>query len=282
MKLLRVGPLGAERPALLDGGGALRDLSQHVPEIDRAWLESGGIDTLRRLNVEDLPRLDPPPRIGCPVARVGKMVCVGLNYRDHAAETGQQVPSEPIIFMKATTAIQGPNDVVVIPPGSIKTDWEVELAVIIGRRASRIRLEEARDHIAGYCIANDLSERAYQMERGGQWVKGKSCDTFGPLGPWLVTADELPESLHLRMWLEVNGQRLQNGSTRTMIFGVHFLVHYISQFMTLEAGDVISTGTPPGVGMGLKPPRFLGPGDVIKVGIEGLGLQEQRVVAHGS
>jgi len=280
MKLLRIGAPDHELPALIDDTGVLRDLSQHVAHIDGAWLAAGGIAQVQQLKIEDLPRIDSSPRVGCPVARVGKMICVGLNYRDHAAETGQPVPGEPIIFMKATSAIQGPNDAVVIPSGSVKTDWEVELAVVIGRRARRIRHDQALDHIAGYCIANDVSEREYQLERGGQWVKGKSCDTFGPLGPWLVTPDELPNPVHLRMWLEVNGERFQNGSTRTMIFDAPFLVHYISQFMTLEAGDVISTGTPPGVGMGLKPPRFLRAGDVMTLGIEGLGRQQQRVVAE--
>jgi 2,4-didehydro-3-deoxy-L-rhamnonate hydrolase len=280
MKLLRVGTPQRELPALIDDAGVLRDLSQHVRDIDGNWLASQGIDQLRRLKVEDLPRIDSSPRLGCPITRVGKFVCVGLNYRDHAAEAGQPVPSEPIIFMKATSAIQGPNDVIVIPPGSTKTDWEVELAVVIGRRARRIGHAQALEYIAGYCIANDVSERAFQLERGGQWVKGKSCDTFGPLGPWLVTPDELPDSLHLHMWLEVNGKRFQNGSTRTMIFDAPYLVHYISQFMTLDAGDVISTGTPPGVGMGQKPPRFLRDGDIVTLGIEGLGEQRQRVVAE--
>jgi 2,4-didehydro-3-deoxy-L-rhamnonate hydrolase len=280
MKLLRIGAPGHELPALLDDANVLRDLSRHIPQIDGAWLASDGIARLRGLNIETLPRVDSALRIGCPVARVGKFICVGLNYSDHAAEAALPVPSEPIIFMKATSAIQGPNDTVVIPPGSIKTDWEVELAVVIGRRAHRVRLDSALDYIAGYCIANDVSERAFQLEREGQWVKGKSCDTFGPLGPWLVTPDELPDPLHLQMWLDVNGERFQNGCTRTMIFDVPFLVHYISQFMTLEAGDVISTGTPPGVGMGRKPPRFLRAGDVMTVGIEGLGQQCQQVVAE--
>jgi 2-keto-4-pentenoate hydratase/2-oxohepta-3-ene-1,7-dioic acid hydratase in catechol pathway len=277
MKLLRVGAAGAERPALLDLNGTLRDLSAHVTDIDGGWLQSGGLEQIRRLDPRELPQIPAPGRVGCPVARIGKLVCVGLNYRDHAAEAGLPVPAEPILFMKATTAISGPNDPVIIPKGSQKTDWEVELAIVIGRRAQYVTLEEALNHVAGFCIANDVSERAFQIERGGQWVKGKSCDTFGPLGPWLVTRDEVPSPGALRMWLDVNGERMQEGSTRTMIFDVPFLVHYISQFMTLEAGDVISTGTPPGVGMGRKPPRFLREGDVMSLGIDGLGEQKQQV-----
>jgi 2-keto-4-pentenoate hydratase/2-oxohepta-3-ene-1,7-dioic acid hydratase in catechol pathway len=277
MKLLRVGERGRERPAVLDGRGELRDLSSFARDIDPAWLAEGGIDRLRAADIAALPSLGAATRIGCPVGGIGKYVCVGLNYRDHAAETGQPIPAEPILFMKATTAINGPNDDLLLPPGSEKTDWEVELAIVIGRRARRVPLASAMDHVAGYCVANDVSERAYQLERGGQWDKGKGCDTFGPLGPWLVTRDEVPEPQNLAMWLEVNGERRQNSSTRMMIFDVPFLVHYISQFMTLEAGDVISTGTPPGVGMGLKPPRFLRPGDLVRLGIERLGEQRQNV-----
>jgi 2,4-didehydro-3-deoxy-L-rhamnonate hydrolase len=277
MKLLRVGGPGKERPALLDRDGGLRDLSAHVTEIDSAWLQAGGIERLRGVDPATLPRIEGTPRVGCPVADIGKYICVGLNYSDHAAEANLPVPKEPILFMKATTAIQGPNDDLVLPRGSVKTDWEVELAVIIGRRARYVSAEDALQYVAGYCVSNDVSEREFQLERGGQWVKGKSCDTFGPLGPWLVTLDEMPNPLHLRMWLDVNGQRVQDGSTRNMIFDVAFLVHYISQFMTLEAGDVISTGTPAGVGLGLKPPRFLKAGDTVALGIEGLGEQRQRV-----
>jgi 2,4-didehydro-3-deoxy-L-rhamnonate hydrolase len=277
MKLLSVGERDRERPAILDERGELRDLSGLVRDIDPAWLAEGGIDRLRSVDLQNLPRIDTPVRIGCPVRAIGKYVCVGLNYRDHAAETGQPIPLEPILFMKATTAIAGPNDDILIPPGSEKTDWEVELAIVIGARARRVPLAHASRHIAGFCVANDVSERAYQLERGGQWDKGKGCDTFGPLGPWLVTADEVREPQKLAMWLDVNGQRYQNSSTGMMIFDVAFLVHYISQFMTLEPGDVISTGTPPGVGMGLKPPRFLRDGDVVTLGIEGLGEQRQRV-----
>lgn len=279
MKLLRVGEPGRERPALLDAHGELRDLSGVVPDIDPAWLAEGGIDRLRDVKTDELPLIRDSRRIGCPVRSIGKYVCVGLNYRDHAAESGMPIPAEPILFMKATSAIIGPNDDVLLPPGSEKTDWEVELAIIVGRRARRVPLAGAMDHVAGYCVANDVSERAYQLERGGQWDKGKGCDSFGPLGPWLVTRDEVPEPHGLSMWLDVNGERRQNSSTRMMIFDVPFLVHYISQFMTLEAGDVISTGTPPGVGMGLKPPRFLRPGDVMTLGIEQLGEQRQSVCA---
>lgn len=279
MKLLRVGEPGRERPALLDAHGELRDLSGVVPDIDPAWLAEGGIDRLRDVKTDELALIRDSGRIGCPVRSIGKYVCVGLNYRDHAAESGMPIPAEPILFMKATSAIIGPNDDVLLPPGSEKTDWEVELAIIVGRRARRVPLAGAMDHVAGYCVANDVSERAYQLERGGQWDKGKGCDSFGPLGPWLVTRDEVPEPHGLSMWLDVNGERRQNSSTRMMIFDVPFLVHYISQFMTLEAGDVISTGTPPGVGMGLKPPRFLRPGDVMTLGIEQLGEQRQSVCA---
>lgn len=281
MKLMRVGPAGRERPAALDRDGIVRDLTGQVPEIDGSWLESGGLERLRGVDLAALPRIAPGTRMGCPIARIGKFICVGLNYRDHAAETGQAVPTEPILFMKATTAIQGPDDPIVIPRGSDKTDWEVELVVVIGRRARYVRREKALEYVAGFCVGNDVSERAYQLERGGQWVKGKSCDTFGPVGPWLVTADELPQALELHLWLEVNGKRLQDGSTQTMIFDVPHLIHYISQFMTLEAGDLISTGTPPGVGMGLKPPRFLRAGDVVTLGISGLGEQRQEVRADG-
>lgn len=277
MRLLRVGEHGRERPAMLDAQGQPRDLSHLVSDIDPAWLAEGGIDRLHDIDPESLPRVAGPVRIGCPVRSPGKYVCVGLNYRDHAAETGQPIPVEPILFMKAITAIAGPNDDILIPPGSAKTDWEVELAIVIGTRARRVSVAQAASHIAGFCIANDVSERAYQLERGGQWDKGKGCDSFGPLGPWLVTCDEISDPQRLAMWLEVNGRRYQNSSTAMMIFDVAFLVHYISQFMTLEPGDVISTGTPPGVGMGLKPPRFLRAGDVIALGIEGLGEQRQSV-----
>jgi 2-keto-4-pentenoate hydratase/2-oxohepta-3-ene-1,7-dioic acid hydratase in catechol pathway len=282
MKLLRWGESGRERPGLCDAQGTLRDLSGVTADIDGAWLAGGGAARVRALDPGVLPVIEPGVRIGCPVARSGKYICIGLNYSDHAAETGQPVPQEPILFSKSTTAIQGPDDPIVIPRGSRKTDWEVELAFVIGRRARYVREEHALTHVAGYCVANDVSERSFQLERGGQWMKGKGCDTFGPLGPWLVTPDEIPDPLGLAMWLEVNGRRHQDGSTRTMIFKPQFLVHYISQFMTLEPGDIISTGTPPGVGMGLKPPRFLAPGDRIRLGIEGLGEQRQEVRAWDS
>jgi 2,4-didehydro-3-deoxy-L-rhamnonate hydrolase len=277
MRLLRMGMPGRECPALLDRAGRPRDVSRFVRDIDAGWLATSGIELLREVDPEQLPELPADWRVGCPVAGIGKYVCVGLNYRDHAEEAGQPIPSEPILFMKATSAIQGPNDDVLIPPGSAKTDWEVELAIVIGRRARRVSRAEAARHIAGFCVANDVSERAYQLERGGQWDKGKGCDTFGPLGPWLVTPDEVADPQNLTLWLDVNGERRQHSSTRMMIFDVTFLVHYISQFMTLEPGDVISTGTPPGVGMGLKPQRFLRPGDVVALGIEGLGEQCQHV-----
>lgn len=277
MKLLRVGAPDNERPALLDCDGVLRDLSTLVRDIDGAWLASDGIATLSEIDPQQLPALAANSRIGCPIGHVGKYVCVGLNYRDHAEEAGQPIPSEPILFMKATTAIQGPNDDILIPPGSTKTDWEVELAIVIGRRARRVARAEANRHIAGFCVANDVSERSYQLERGGQWDKGKGCDSFGPVGPWLVTADEVADPQDLTLWLEVNGEQRQRGSTHLMIFDVSFLVHYISQFMTLEPGDIISTGTPPGVGMGAKPPRFLRAGDVVTLGIQGLGEQCQHV-----
>ena len=279
MKLLRVGPAGSERPAAYDDSRVLRDISALVGDIDGAWLEAGGIERLRAADLAALPRLDDALRIGCPVANVGKYLCVGLNYHDHAVETGQATPKEPILFQKATSAIQGPNDDIVIPRGGEKTDWEVELAVVVGPRARYVEQDRAMEHIAGFCISNDVSERAFQLERGGQWTKGKGCDTFGPLGPWLVTPDELADPGQLAMWLDVNGQRMQSGSTRTMIFNVSFLLHYISQFMTLNAGDVISTGTPPGVGMAQSPPRFLKAGDVVTLGIEGLGQQRQEVRA---
>jgi 2-keto-4-pentenoate hydratase/2-oxohepta-3-ene-1,7-dioic acid hydratase in catechol pathway len=277
MKLLRVGEQNLELPAILDGTGQLRDLSAQVRDFNPAWLAGGGIDKLRSIKLETLPVLNGSTRIGCPIGGIGKYVCVGLNYSDHAAESGLPIPAEPILFMKATSAIQGPNDDILIPPGSGKTDWEVELAIVIGQRARRVPLAQAANHIAGFCIANDVSERAYQLERGGQWDKGKGCDSFGPLGPWLVTADEVRTPQSLAMWLDVNGQRHQNSSTGMMIFDIPFLVHYISHFMTLEPGDVISTGTPPGVGMGLKPPRFLRAGDVVTLGIQGLGEQRQHV-----
>jgi len=280
MKLLRYGPVGGEKPGLLDSRGHLRDLSAHVDDIAGAVLTPEGLDHLRRLNPESLPVVTGSPRIGACVGRIGKFICVGLNYADHAAESGMPVPPEPVLFMKATSAVCGPNDDVIIPKGSLKTDWEVELGVVIGREARYVDEADAMSHVAGYCVINDVSERAFQIERAGQWVKGKSADTFGPSGPWLVTADEVADPQDLQMWLAVDGHRYQNGSTRTMVYGVRHLVSYISQFMSLQPGDVISTGTPPGVGMGQKPaPVYLRPGQVMTLGIDGLGEQRQTTRA---
>ena len=283
MKLLRVGPAGSEKPALLAEDGSYRDLSSVVPDIAGAALTPDGLARIRAADWKALPALDKSLRIGPCVGNVGKFMCIGLNYADHAAETGAQIPKEPILFMKATSAIIGPNDDVIIPKTSQKPDWEVELGVIIGKKASNITKEEAFDHVAGYCVVNDVSERWYQSERGGQWTKGKSPDTFGPIGPWLVTRDEVADPQNLPMWLEVDGHRYQNGNTRTMIFGVAHVVAYLSEFMSLLPGDVISTGTPPGVGMGIKPnPVWLKPGQTMRLGIDGLGEQQQRVRAYSA
>lgn len=280
MKLLRYGPVGAEKPGILDSRGHLRDLSAHVDDIAGAVLTPGGLDPLRGLNPDSLPVVTGSPRIGPCVGRIGKFICIGLNYADHAAESGMAVPPEPVLFMKATSAVCGPNDDVIIPKGSLKTDWEVELGVVIGREARYVDEADAMSHVAGYCVINDVSERAFQIERAGQWVKGKSADTFGPTGPWLVTADEVADPQNLQMWLKVDGHMYQNGSTRTMVYGVRHLVSYVSQFMSLQPGDVISTGTPPGVGMGQKPaPVYLRPGQVMTLGIEGLGEQRQTTRA---
>ncbi|MGP8034033.1 MAG: fumarylacetoacetate hydrolase family protein [Steroidobacteraceae bacterium] len=279
MKLLRYGPVGAEHPGLLHGDGTLRDLSGVIDDLMGLSLTAHAIEQLMRLDAASLPIVPGAPRIASPVAQVGKMVCVGLNYADHAAEAGMSIPEQPVLFMKATSAIVGPNDDLVIPRGCEKTDWEVELGVVIGDVARRVTRAEAPRHIAGYVIVHDVSERAFQLEQGGQWVKGKSCDTFGPTGPWLVTRDEVKDPQGLSMWLDVNGRRYQRGNTRTMIFDVAHLVSYISRYMTLMPGDIISTGTPPGVGMGQKPQVFLKPGDVVELGIEGLGQQRQHVVA---
>ncbi|MBY5401091.1 fumarylacetoacetate hydrolase family protein [Rhizobium leguminosarum] len=278
MKLMRVGEAGSEKPALLDADGKIRDLSGHVADIGGEAIGPAGLAKIAAIDPKSLPEIA-PGRIGACVAGTGKFICIGLNYSDHAAETGATVPPEPIIFMKATSAIVGPNDNVVIPRSSEKTDWEVELGVVIGKTAKYVTEAEALDYVAGYCVSNDVSERAFQTERSGQWTKGKSCDTFGPIGPWLVTKDEIPEPQNLGMWLTVNGQKMQNGSSKTMVYGVAFLVSYLSQFMSLHPGDVISTGTPPGVGMGLKPPRYLKNGDVVELEIEGLGTQKQTFVA---
>jgi 2-keto-4-pentenoate hydratase/2-oxohepta-3-ene-1,7-dioic acid hydratase in catechol pathway len=278
MKLMRVGAPGAEKPAIQAADGTIRDLSAHVADIGGAAISPEGLKKIAAIDVNSLPVVDASTRIGACVAGTGKFICIGLNYSDHAAETGATVPPEPIIFMKATSAIAGPNDNVLIPRGSEKTDWEVELAVIIGKTAKYVSEDEAMDYVAGYAVSDDVSERAFQTERSGQWTKGKSCDTFGPIGPWLVTRDEIPDPQNLKMWLTVNGQKMQDGSSSTMVYGVKYLVSYLSQFMSLHPGDVISTGTPPGVGMGLKPPRFLNDGDVVELGIEGLGTQKQTFV----
>jgi 2-keto-4-pentenoate hydratase/2-oxohepta-3-ene-1,7-dioic acid hydratase in catechol pathway len=279
MRLLRYGPPGAERPGILDKEGRIRDLSGLVTDLAGESLLPTSLERLRGVDVSELPLVDGDPRVGPCVGRVGKFICIGLNYADHAAEAGVAVPSEPVVFMKATSAICGPDDDVVIPRGSEKTDWEVELGVVIGRPAKYVSEADALSHVAGYCVVNDLSERAFQLEGTGQWVKGKSADTFGPLGPWIVTADEVPDPQNLRLWLEVDGRRYQDGSTSTMVFGVAHLISYLSRFMSLHPGDVISTGTPPGVGLGQKPPVYLRPGNTMMLGIEGLGEQRQRVVA---
>jgi len=277
MKLLRYGPAGQEKPGLVDKDGKVRDLSGHVKDIAGEAISPEGLKKLSAIDPATLPVVD-VTRYGPCVAGTGKFICIGLNYSDHAAETGAKVPPEPIIFMKATSAIVGPNDNVEIPRDSLKTDWEVELGVVIGKHAKYVSEDEALDYVAGYCLINDVSERAFQAERQGQWTKGKSCDTFGPTGPWLVTKDEVEDPQTLKMWLEVNGHRYQNGSSATMVYGVKYLVSYLSQFMSLHPGDIISTGTPPGVGLGQKPNVFLKAGDVITLGIEGLGEQRQKVV----
>jgi len=279
MKLLRYGPQGREKPGLVDSHGDIRDLSAIVADVSGDALHPDSIDRLRRLDPATLPRVDGSPRLGPCVAGVGKFICIGLNYSDHAAESNMPVPAEPILFMKATSAICGPNDGIVIPRGSQKTDWEVELGVIIGKTAKYVTESEALSHVAGYCVVNDLSERAFQLEGTGQWVKGKSADSFGPIGPWLVTADEVPDPQNLDLWLEVDGRSYQRGSTRHMIFSVARLVSYISRFMSLQPGDIISTGTPPGIGMGQQPPVFLRPGNRVRLGIHTLGEQSQLVTA---
>ena len=280
MKLMRYGAKGAEKPALIDADGAVRDLSGVLPDITAATLGKDGLATLAAIDIASLPVVANPGRIAPPWKGVGKFLCVGLNYADHAAESGMAVPAEPVLFMKATSAIIGANDAVVMPQDSKKSDWEVELGVVIGTTARYVSEADALSHVAGYCVVNDLSEREYQLERGGQWDKGKGCDTFGPIGPWLVTSDEVADPQNLGLWLEVNGKRVQDGNTRTMVFGVANLVSYISRFMTLYPGDIISTGTPPGVGMGQKPAAvYLKPGDTMRLGISGLGEQSQTVHA---
>jgi 2-keto-4-pentenoate hydratase/2-oxohepta-3-ene-1,7-dioic acid hydratase in catechol pathway len=279
MKLLRVGPLGSERPAMLHTDGTIRDLTGVVPDIAGAVLSDAGMKMLRSIDAASLPIVAADTRIGACVGGTGKFICIGLNYADHAAESGMAVPPEPVIFMKATSAICGPNDPIIIPRTSEKTDWEVELGVIIGTKAKYVTKADAMAHVAGFAVINDVSERAFQTERSGQWTKGKSCDNFGQIGPWLVTRDEVADPQNMDMWLTVNGHKFQNGSTRTMVYGVAHVVSYLSQFMTLHPGDIISTGTPPGVGMGQKPPKYLRAGDVVELGIAGLGVQRQDVIA---
>lgn len=279
MKLLRYGARGAEKPGLLDQDDNIRDLSGVIGDVAGAALSDEAIARLRGLDVANLPLVEGSPRLGACVGHVGKFICIGLNYADHAAEAGMALPEEPVIFFKATSAICGPNDDVEIPRTSVKSDWEVELGVVIGKHTKYVSKEEALDHVAGYCVVNDLSERDFQLHRSGQWVKGKSCDTFGPIGPWLVTRDEVADPQNLAMYLEVNGQRYQDGSTKTMHFDVATVISHLSQFMSLHPGDVISTGTPPGVGMGQNPETYLKPGDTMELCIEGLGVQVQTVVA---
>jgi 2-keto-4-pentenoate hydratase/2-oxohepta-3-ene-1,7-dioic acid hydratase in catechol pathway len=277
MKLLRYGPRGTEKPGVLDNKGNIRDLSGIIGDLAGETLAN--LDRLTDLNIESLPVVEGNPRLGACVSGTGKFMCIGLNYADHAEESGLAVPSEPVLFMKATSAICGPNDPILIPRNSGKTDWEVELGVVIGKKAKYVDEADAMDHVAGFCVINDVSERAYQIEREGQWTKGKSCDNFGQTGPYLVTPDEVGDPQNLSMWLEVNGERVQNGSTKTMVYGVSHLISYLSQFMTLESGDIISTGTPPGVGLGFNPPRYLKAGEIVDLGIENLGQQKQFCVA---
>jgi 2-keto-4-pentenoate hydratase/2-oxohepta-3-ene-1,7-dioic acid hydratase in catechol pathway len=279
MKLLRYGQTGSEKPGLLDKSGQIRDLSAVIPDLAGDVLTPGSLRRISGIDPSALPLVSSQHRIGPCVGRVGKFICIGLNYSDHAAESGMKVPTEPVVFMKATSAVCGPDDNVIIPRNSVKTDWEVELGVVIGTEAKYVDESKALDYVAGYCVVNDLSERTFQLEGTGQWVKGKSADTFGPIGPWLVTKDEVPDPQNLNMWLKVNGHQFQNGTTKTMAFGVAHIVSYLTRFMSLQPGDVISTGTPPGVGMGQKPPKYLQPGDKIQLGVQGLGEQNQSVVA---
>ena len=279
MKLIRWGAKGAEKPGLVDAGGVLRDLSGHVGDITPDLLSPEGQTRLRAIATAGLPKIPDGARLGMPLTGISKIVCVGLNYADHAAETGARIPKEPILFLKAVSALNGPNDDIVIPRGAVKTDWEVELGVVIGTRASYVNEQEALDHVAGYCIVNDVSEREYQSERGGLWDKGKGCDSFAPVGPWLVTREEIADPQNLKLSTEVNGARRQDGNTRTMIFDVRTLVSYISHFMTLMPGDLIATGTPPGVALGMKPPQYLKEGDTLRLSVEGLGEQNNRLVA---
>lgn len=277
MKLIRFGQAGAEKPGIVDSNNVIRDVSDHVDDYDQAFFANNGVAMLQKLDLSSLPEVAEDVRIAEPVSRIGKFICVGLNYADHAAESGMDVPSEPVLFMKATSSVVGPNDTVLLPPGSEKSDWEVELGVVIGKEARYVSEEDAMDHVAGFAVINDLSERAYQLEMQGQWCKGKGCDTFGPVGPYLVTPDEVGDFNSLGIWLELNGKRVQDGNTKTMVYKVPFLVSYISQFMSLQPGDVISTGTPPGVGLGMNPPLYLKEGDVMRLGIDKLGVQQQTV-----
>ena len=278
MKLLRHGDFGKEKPGIIDQEGKIRDLSDHITDINGDTINAISLKKIDAIDLSSLPTVSNTTRLGACVGNVGKFLCIGLNYSDHAAESGLPVPSEPILFSKATSAIVGPNDNVEIPRNSSETDWEVELGIIIGKKAKYINEDDAEDYIAGYCVVNDVSERAFQIKREGQWTKGKSCDTFGPTGPYLVTKDEIPDVQNLKMYLDVNGKRMQDGSTNTMIFSAKHIVYYLSQFMSLNPGDVIATGTPPGVGLGMKPPVFLNAGDTMKLGIEGLGEQNQTCI----
>ena len=278
MRLVRYGEVGAEKPGILDDQGSIRDLSSIVGDISPATVQASELERIASIDPSSLPRVEGNPRLGPCVGQIGKFVCIGLNYTDHAKETGMPIPTEPIVFMKTTSAISGPNDNIELIRGSVKTDWEVELGIVIGAHTKYVSPENALDHVAGYCVINDVSERQWQLEQGGQWIKGKSGDTYGPIGPWLVTRDEVPDPQNLDMWLEVNDKRHQDGNTRTMIFPVSQIVSYLSQCMSLQAGDVIATGTPPGVGHGMKPPVYLQPGDVVRLSVEGLGLQQQQVV----
>jgi 2-keto-4-pentenoate hydratase/2-oxohepta-3-ene-1,7-dioic acid hydratase in catechol pathway len=280
MKLARYGRLGHEKPGMIDADGKLRDLSAVIDDIGPAQLSDKALAKLARVKPANLPLVRGKPRFGVPLSGIGKIIAIGLNYADHAKESGMRIPTEPIVFMKAITCLNGPNDDVMLPKEVTKADWEVELGVVIGTKAQYVSERQALAHVAGYCVVNDVSERAFQTERGGTWDKGKGCDTFGPVGPWLVTRDEVPNPQRLNLWLDVNGERRQTGNTRTMIFPVAKLVSYVSRFMTLMPGDVIATGTPPGVGMGMQPPQFLAPGDEMRLGIDGLGEQHQRVVAY--
>ncbi len=278
MKLLRYGEVGAEKPGMLDEQGDIRDLSSIVSDISPAIIEAGDLDGLKSVDPASLPRVEDNPRLGPCVGRIGKFVCIGLNYSDHAKETGMPIPTEPIVFMKTTSSISGPDDDIELIRGSVKTDWEVELGIVVGKHTKYVSEENALDHVAGYCVVNDVSERQWQLEQGGQWIKGKSGDTYGPIGPWFVTRDEIPDPQNLDLWLEVNDKRHQDGNTRTMIFPVSTIISYLSQCMSLQPGDVIATGTPPGVGQGMKPPVYLRAGDRLRLGVEGLGIQQQTVI----